>query len=137
LNIIIRPLYFTDMMSEVTYEIFLYENKIIYSHRFNINVYGGWFGTLRVALSIATTQPISLSPFLLVATDNATNGVLSHCRVVVLSLAKHAKWRVVVRRVIAISPFRLAYKPILRFEQIDNVTSRQHSPRQRAVWRAS
>jgi hypothetical protein len=35
------------------------------------------------------------------------------------------------------SPCRLANQPILRFEPIDNVTSRQHAARQRAVWRTS
>jgi hypothetical protein len=33
------------------------------------------------------------------------------------------------------SPCRLAYTPILRFEPSDNVTSQQHSARQRAVLR--
>jgi hypothetical protein len=33
------------------------------------------------------------------------------------------------------SPCCLAYRPILRFEPSDNVTSRQHSARHRAVWR--
>jgi hypothetical protein len=35
------------------------------------------------------------------------------------------KRRVVVRRVVAMSPCRLAYKPILRIEPSVNVTSRQ------------
>jgi hypothetical protein len=93
-----------------------------------------WFGTLCVALSIATMQPISLSYFHLVASDNTTK---TKQRVVALSLAQHAKWCVFVRRIVAISPCHLAYKPILRFELSDNVTSRQYAAGQRAVWRTS
>jgi hypothetical protein len=59
-----------------------------------IHEYGGWFGTLRVALSITTTQPISVSPFRLVASDNTTKRQTASCRAVVLRLAKHAKRRV-------------------------------------------
>jgi hypothetical protein len=47
-------------------------------------MYGGWFATLRVALSIATTQPISLSPFGLVACDITTKHQTVRCRAVVL-----------------------------------------------------
>jgi hypothetical protein len=83
-----------------------------------------------------------------VASDNTTYAVIAfwscrlvasetrqtaHCRTVVLSPAKHAKRRVVIRRFVAMSPCRLTYKPILRFEPTDNVTSRQHAARQRAV----
>jgi hypothetical protein len=49
----------------------------------------------------------------------------------------HAKRHVVVQRVIDMSPCHRAYKPVLRFEPSDNVTSRPHAARQRAVWRAS
>jgi hypothetical protein len=66
-----------------------------------------------------------------------TKYVIYICRLVVLSLAKFAKRHVVVRRVVAMSPCRLAYKPILRFEPSDNVTSWQHPSRQHAVWRTS
>jgi hypothetical protein len=66
-----------------------------------------------------------------------TNGALSHCRLVIMSLAKHAKRHVVTWRVVAMSPCRAANKSILWFEPSDNVTSQQHIPRQRAVWRAS
>jgi hypothetical protein len=59
----------------------------------------------------------------------------ARCRLFVLSLAKHAKRRVVLRCIIAMSPCCLAYKSILRFKQSDNVTSRQHAARQPAVWR--
>jgi hypothetical protein len=65
---------------------------------FTCGIYGGWFGTLIVALSIATAQPISLSPFRLVASDNTTKRKTVRCCAVVLSLANHVKRRVVVRR---------------------------------------
>jgi hypothetical protein len=42
-----------------------------------------------------------------------------------------------VRRVVAMSPCRLAYNSILQFELSDNVTSRQHVARQRVVLRAA
>jgi hypothetical protein len=51
-----------------------------------------------------------------------------------MSVVRHAKLCVVVRRDVALS---LAYKPILQFESSDNVTSRQHAAQQRAVWRAA
>jgi hypothetical protein len=54
-----------------------------------------------------------------------------------MSLAKHAKRCVVVKRVVAMYPCRLADKPIFRFEPSDNVAMRQHAARQRAVWCAS
>jgi hypothetical protein len=74
--------------------------------------------TLRVALSVSTTQPISLSLFVLSSCRwrNVQNGALSHCRLVVLSLAKHAKRRVVVRRVVAMLPCRLVYLCIQSFD---------------------
>jgi hypothetical protein len=83
---------------------------------------------------------LKLLLYLLVAYNMVADLVhfaVSHCRLAVLSLAKHAKRRVVVRRVVAMLPCRLAYKPILRFEPSDNVSSQQHIARQRAVWRAS
>jgi hypothetical protein len=61
-----------------------------------------WY-TLRIALSIATTQPISLSPFRLVA--------LSHRRLDVLSLAKHTRSRSARYQNVAIS-LRLYYMQI-------------------------
>jgi hypothetical protein len=45
-------------------------------------IYGGWFGTLRVALSIATTQPILLSTIVL---SQATTRQSAKRRVVALS----------------------------------------------------
>jgi hypothetical protein len=82
-----------------------------------------WY-TLRVALSIATTQRTSLSPICLVASETRQN---ARCRTVILSLAKHVNLYVVVRRIVA----WLIYIQIanLRFELSDNVTSRQHAAR--------
>jgi hypothetical protein len=54
---------------------------------------------------------------------------LSSCRPVSKAVRQR---RVVVRRVVSMSPCRLAYMPILQFEPSDNVTSRQH-----AVWHAA
>jgi hypothetical protein len=54
-----------------------------------------------------------------------------------MPLAQHEKRRVVVRRAVAMSLCRLAYKPILQFEQSGNVTSHQHAARQRVVWLAT
>jgi hypothetical protein len=69
-------------------------------------------------LSLATTR------------QSAKRCVVALC-LAVLSLAKHAKRHIVVRRVVPMSTCRLAYKPILRFESRNNVTSRQHAARQR------
>jgi hypothetical protein len=55
----------------------------------------------------------------------------SRCLFVVLSLA--AKRRVVMRRVVAMSPCRLANKPILRFEPSDNV-NRDNMPHENALF---
>jgi hypothetical protein len=64
------------------------------------------------------------------ASDNTTKRQTARCGLVVLSLARHAKLCVVVRRDVALS---MAYKPILQFEHSDNVTSRQQASQQRAV----
>jgi hypothetical protein len=86
--------------------------------------FGSWFGTLSALLCRQRQHN------------------LFRLRLFVLSLTMHAKRRVFLRRVIAMSPCRLTYiyifkEPILRFELSDNVTSRQHAARQLAVWRAS
>jgi hypothetical protein len=55
-----------------------------------------------------------------------------------LSISSEARQKcVLVRSVVAMSPCRLAYKTVLRFEPSGNVTSRQHAARQRAIWRTS
>jgi hypothetical protein len=108
-------------------------------------LYGGWIVTfLCVKLALATTQQsaiwhvVGLSSCRLVASDNTTKRQTARCRFIVLSSqARHPKRRIVVRPVVAMSPCRLTYKPILQFEPSDNVTSRQHAARQRAVWRAA
>jgi hypothetical protein len=90
--------------------------------------------TLRVALSIATTQPTSLSPFRRVF-------ALSSCPVA----SKARKRRGVVRRVVAMSLYRLAYIYIYIYTNSQSFDlsratmwqSWQHAARQRAVWRAS
>jgi hypothetical protein len=47
--------------------------------------YGGWFWTLHIVLLIATTQPISLTPFCLDASNNTTKRQTAHYCTVVLS----------------------------------------------------
>jgi hypothetical protein len=71
-----------------------------------------------------------------VDSDNATYIVvaLSSCRPVSSEARQTARF---LWRVVAMSPCRVAYKPILRFEPSDKVTSRQYAARQRAVWRKS
>jgi hypothetical protein len=76
----------------------------------------------------------SCRPF---TSDNTPKHQTFHCRFVFLSLAKHTQRNVVVQGVVAMSPYCLAYKPILRFEPSDNVTLRQHAAQQHAVWRSS
>jgi hypothetical protein len=54
-----------------------------------------------------------------------------------MSLARHAKRRVVVRRVVAMSHCRSVQIEGLAYKPSDRATSRQHAARKRAVWRAA
>jgi hypothetical protein len=65
--------------------------------------------------------------------DKAPNGPLSRCRLVSTEARQRPD---VVRRVVAMWPCCLAYKPILQLEPSDNVTSRP-AARKFAVWRTS
>jgi hypothetical protein len=55
-------------------------------------------------------------------------------RLVVLSLTMHAKWCIVVRRIVAMSHCRSVQTEGLAYKPSDRVTSKQHAARQRAVW---
>jgi hypothetical protein len=76
--------------------------------------------------------------------NSATTRHLELCRVVASDRTTRRKFDNAPFRAlsgfvasVAVSRCHLAYKPILRFEPSDNMTSRQHAARQRAVWRTS
>jgi hypothetical protein len=71
------------------------------------------------------------------ARHNRTRRQTARCRTFVLSLTMYAKRQVIVRRVVAMSHFRLVHIEGFAYKPMDRATSRQRAARQRTVWRAS